>query len=208
MRRSQLFALVVEIQFELPSLKTHQHAAEFVPRDFPAVDNEKRRAPMAGVVPLNHSSHNPMVRDLQSKLPVLEMSSGQGAAHLFDQSPEQRQQILPWITDDLEPVASRTSVAKLEGIESDPCPEQASAKVKLVDLSRAINEMYGFKVGMLESLQPVCLGRFGVEALTAKPPISVFRRAIVDHVVARFDLPTTVATDFLASREPDWIHLR
>ena len=208
MRRSQLFALVGKIQFELPSLKTHQHAAEFVPGDFPTVDNEKRRATIAGIVRLNHSSHDPMVRDPQSKLAVLEMFSGQGATHPFDQSPEQRQQILPWITDDLEPVASRTSVAKLEGIESDPCPEQASAKVKLVDLSRAINEMYGFKVGMLESPQPVCLGHFGVEALAAKPPVSVFHRAVVDHVVAWFDLAATVATDFLASREPDWIHFR
>ena len=63
MRRTQLFALVVKIQFELPSLKTPQHAAEFVPGDIPTVDNEKRRATIDGVVRLNHSSHDPMVRD-------------------------------------------------------------------------------------------------------------------------------------------------
>jgi hypothetical protein len=76
LRRSQLFALVVKIQFELPSLKTHQHAAEFVPGDFPTVDNEKRRATIAGIVRLNHSSHDPMVRDPQSKLAILEMFTG------------------------------------------------------------------------------------------------------------------------------------
>ena len=101
-----------KVQFEF--LKTHQHAAEFVPGDFPAVDDEKRR--IAGSVPLNHSSHDPMGRDPVSKLAVLEMFSGIGAAQLFDPSPEQHQPILPGITDDLQPVASRTSAAKLKGI--------------------------------------------------------------------------------------------
>jgi hypothetical protein len=48
-----------------------QLAAEFLPGDFPTVDNEKRRATIAGIVRLNHSSRDPMVRDPQSKLAVV-----------------------------------------------------------------------------------------------------------------------------------------
>ena len=62
---SYLFTLVSEIQFELPSLKTHQHTAKFVPGDLAAVDNEKRHATIVITIRLHHSSHGAMVRDMQ-----------------------------------------------------------------------------------------------------------------------------------------------
>ena len=170
--RSYFFALVSEIQFELPSLKTHQHTAKFVPGDLAAVDNEKRHATIVIAIRLHHSLHDAMVRDVQSKLIVHEMLGGQGAAHLRDQSPKQHQQIVIWLADDLEMVASRRAIAKLEGVESYSRSEQVGAKVKLVDIPRAIGETHRFELGMFESLQPRCLGHLSVEALAAEPSVS------------------------------------
>ena len=85
----------------------------------------------------------------------------------MDQLPKQTEQIILRITDDLELVARRKSVAKLEGIDSDTRPEQIGAKVEFVDFACAIRETYRFKLGVFESLQPHCLGHFRVEALEA-----------------------------------------
>jgi hypothetical protein len=60
-----------------------------------------------------------LFRDLQSVLAVREILCGQGTAHLFDQSPEQNQQVFLRIADDLEAVTSRMSIARLEGVERD-----------------------------------------------------------------------------------------
>ncbi len=147
-----------------------------------------------------------MVRDVQSKLIVHEMFGGQGAAHRRDQSPEQRQQIFIRIADDLEMVASRRGIAKLEGVESYSRSEQVGAKVKLVDFARAIGETHRFELGMFESLQPRRLGHLSVEALAAEWSVSAFHGAVVDDVVARGGLATTVATDWLALRELAWVH--
>ena len=111
--------------------------------------------------------------------------------------PSRHEQIILRITDDLELVARRKSVAKLEGIESDTRPEQIGAKVEFVDFACAIRETYRFELGVFESLQSHCLGHFRVEALEANLPVSVFHRAVVDNLVARCDLATTGATDLL-----------
>ena len=84
-----LFALVTKVQFELRSLKGHQHAAKLVPGDVSTIDNEKRQAAILGIIPLNPALHDLVVRDLQSVLAIGEMFDGQGAADLFDQSPKQ-----------------------------------------------------------------------------------------------------------------------
>ena len=203
---SQLFALVTDIHFELPSLKAHQHAAEFLPGDLSTIDDEKRHAAILGIVPFNPASHDSMVRDLQSELTVHEMFSGQGTTHLLDQLAKQDEQILIRITDDLEPVASRRPVANLEGVEGDSGRAQMGAKVKFVDLSRAIGKTYRFELGVFESLQPSDSGHFHVKALATKPSVSMFHRAIVDDVIAWCNLATTVATDLLVSRELRRIH--
>jgi hypothetical protein len=135
LRVLQLFTFVRDSQFELPTLKGHQHAAKLVPVDFPTIDNEKWHAAIAGIVPLKPSTHDSFVRDLHSVLAVREMLCGQGSAHLFDQSPEQNQQVSLRIADDLEAVARRVSIAKLEGVERNPGLEQVGAKLKLVDFS-------------------------------------------------------------------------
>jgi hypothetical protein len=111
--------------------------------------------------------------------------------------PKQHEEIILWITDDLELVARWKSIAKLEGIESDTRPEQIGAKVEFVDFGCAINETYWFELDVFESLQPRCLGHFRVEALEANLPVSVFHRAVVDDLVARCDLATTGAANLL-----------
>ena len=140
---------------------------------------------------LHHSLHDAMVRDVQSKLIVHEMLGGQGAAHLRDQSPEQHQQIVIRLTDDLEMVASRRAIPKFEGVESYSRSEQVGAKVKLVDLPRAIGETHRFELRMFESLQTRCLGHHIVEALAAEASVSSFNRAVVDDLVARGGLAAT-----------------
>jgi hypothetical protein len=54
------------------------------------------------IVPLNPSTHDSFVRDLQSVLTVREMFGGKGTPHVFDQSTEQNQQVFLRIADDLE----------------------------------------------------------------------------------------------------------
>ncbi len=89
------------------------------------------------------------------------------------------------------------STPKLEGIESDPRPQQTGAEVELVHLSGTISETYRLELGVFEFLQPTQFGYFHVEALATKLPISAFHGAVANSVVARRDLPTSVATDFL-----------
>jgi hypothetical protein len=60
----------------------------------------------------------------------------------------------PGISDDLELVASRTPVAKLEGVERNSSPEQMGTKVELVECSGTISETYRFELGIFEPLQP------------------------------------------------------
>ena len=80
---SQLFALVGNMQFELPSFKAHHHTAKLVPVDLSTIDHEKRDAAATIVVPLNPATHHSWIRDLRSMCVVCEMFARQGAAHLF-----------------------------------------------------------------------------------------------------------------------------
>ena len=75
-RESQLFAFVTNVQFELPTLKRHQHTAQFLPRDLLTIDNESRHTILAGIVVLDPSSHDSMIRDLQSKVTAQDMFNG------------------------------------------------------------------------------------------------------------------------------------
>jgi hypothetical protein len=54
-----------------------------------------------------------MVRDLRSQRTAHDMFDGQGAANPLDQSPKQHEQIIRWIADDLELIASRIAAARL-----------------------------------------------------------------------------------------------
>jgi len=159
-----------------------------------------------GSVPLNLASHDSMVRDLQSMRAVREMLSGKGATDLLDQLAKQHEQIVLRIPDDLELVASRTSIAKLESIESDSRPEQMGAEVEFVDFACAINETYRFKLGVFESLQPHGLGHFLIEAWEANLPVSAFHRAVVGNLKARCDLATAGATNLLVLSGLGGIH--
>src|ERR1035437_9784060 len=201
---SQLFALVGDAQLELPALKAHQHAAKFLPADLPTINDKKRHAAIAGIVPLNPTAHHSLFRDLQSVLAVREMLCGQGTAHLFDQSPEQNQQVFLRIADDLEAVTSRMSIAKLEGVERDSRAEQTGAKVKLVDFSSRINETHRLELGVFESCQPGCFRHFLVETLATDMSISAFNGAVIHDFVARGNAGATITTSFPASRQLSW----
>jgi hypothetical protein len=52
---SQLFALAADVQFELKSLKGHQHTPKLIPSDFPAVNYEKRQTAIFSVIPFNRA---------------------------------------------------------------------------------------------------------------------------------------------------------
>src|ERR1019366_445255 len=171
----------------------------------PTINNEKRHAAIAGIVPLNPPTHLSLVRDLQSLLAVREMLCGQGTAHLFNQSPEQNQQVFLRITDDLELVASRMSIAKLEGVERDSRAEQTGAKVKLVDFSSRIDETHRLELGVFESCQPGGFRHFLVETLATEMSISAFNGAVIHDVVARGNAGATITTSFPASRQLSWI---
>jgi hypothetical protein len=200
LRGSQLFTFVPDSQFELPTLKGHQHAAKLVPVDFPTVDNEKWHPAIAGIVPLNPSTHHSFVRDLQSVLTVFEMFGGKGTPHFFDQPTEQNQQVLLRIADDLEVVARWMSIAKLESVERDSGTEQIGTKVKLADFSRGINETHRLELGVFESCQPSRFRHFLIEALATKMSIPAFNGTVIDDVIVRCRPGATIAASFPASR--------
>src|ERR1017187_7415545 len=65
--RSELLALVSNLQPELPTLAGQHHAAEFLPGDFSTIDDKERYASIFGSIPLNPALHGQAIRDLQSK---------------------------------------------------------------------------------------------------------------------------------------------
>src|ERR1035441_103408 len=181
--------------------------AEFVPGDLAAVDNQKGRETIVNTIRLHHSSHDTIVPDLQSRLTIHEMFDRQDAPDLRDQSPEQHKLIVRRITDDLEMIAGWRAVANLEGVDSDPGPEQVGAKVKFVYLPGAVGEAHWLELGMFESLQSGRLSHLSVEALAAEASVSALNGSVVDDIVARCGLAATVATYLLAQRELSWVHL-
>jgi hypothetical protein len=54
-QRSKLFALIPDLQLELPALAGHQHPAKFVPRNLSSIDNEQRCVTPLGVIPLDRA---------------------------------------------------------------------------------------------------------------------------------------------------------
>ena len=57
--------------------------------------------------------------------------------------------------DDLELVARRMPVSKLEGIKSDSRPEQMDTEMEFVEFSCAISKTHRFELGVFESFQPI-----------------------------------------------------
>jgi hypothetical protein len=117
----------------------------------------------------------------------------------LNQTPKQHQYIILGITDDLELVAGRMSITKLEGVDGDTRPKQISAEVKFVDFAGAICQTDWFEPDVFESLQPYRFGHFLVEALVADLPVSLFNRTVVHNLITRRDLTTTGTTNLLVS---------
>jgi hypothetical protein len=99
-----------------------------------------------GFIPRDHASHHPVISDLRPKLAVFDVPEGQGAADLSDQSPEQRRQIVPWLTDQLKPIASRMSIAKLDRIQRSAGTEQTRLEMKHMGFPCAVNKLDGIEI--------------------------------------------------------------
>src|ERR1035437_432423 len=65
--RSELLALVPNLQSELPALTGKHHAAEFLPGDFSTIDDEERCAITRGTVRPNPALHDQVISDLQPR---------------------------------------------------------------------------------------------------------------------------------------------
>jgi hypothetical protein len=84
------------------------------------------------------------------------------------------------------------SFAKLEGVDRDSGSEQMDAKVKLMDFSSSVTETHRLELGVFESCQPSRFRYLLVETLATEMFISAFNGAVVDDVVTRGDLGTTI----------------
>ena len=147
---------------------------ELLPADLAAIDREQRQAAVLAFVRFDPATHNPLIRNLEAIVTVLEMFYRQGAAHLLDQSPKQYELIFPEIPDDLKDVTGRIPIAKLKRIERDAGHQQPGAKMELVNFSVAINYSDRFERGVLKAFHPGCLCHLSVEAATAERPVSIF----------------------------------
>src|ERR1035441_612266 len=94
---------------------------ELVPANLAAIDDEERKAAVRAFVRFDPATHNPLIRNLEAIVAVLEMFYRQGAAHLLDQSPKQYELIFPEIPDDLKNVTGRIPIAKLKRIRPAKC---------------------------------------------------------------------------------------
>jgi hypothetical protein len=72
---SELFALVPDVQLELPTFEAHQHSAKVLPGDLSPINDEDRHVAILGVVPLDPPPYD-TIRDLQAKLTAREMFGG------------------------------------------------------------------------------------------------------------------------------------
>src|SRR5208283_3800721 len=117
-------------QFELESLETRNHSAEFVPGNLPAINDEQRRAPALFLVPINPTSNHQRLCNLQTVLAVGDVLYGKSASHLFDQSAEQCELVFLRLGNDLEMVARRIAVAEFERVQGDAHSKQKGAEMK------------------------------------------------------------------------------
>jgi hypothetical protein len=160
--RSELRALVSDLQPKLPALKGQHHAAEFLPSDLSTIDDEERYTTICGVVPLNPALHDLVIRDLQPKLAGLHVLDGQGAADFLDQLPKQHQPIVLWITDYLKLISSGIPIAKLKGIQCDAWAEQTGPEMKRMGFACAVSEFDGIEPDVLELVQTIRFGDLGI----------------------------------------------
>lgn len=90
----------------------------------------------------------------------------------MDQLAEQFKQVVLRITAELELIAGRAAIVKLERFEADKRAQQARLKVKSVGLAGAIRDFNGLQTNVFEIDQSLPLRYLGVEASRAKPLIT------------------------------------
>ena len=69
--------------------------------------------------------------------------------------PKQHQQVIVWVSDDLELIAARLAVTDFKSIDGDTRPEQTDAEVKLVDFCGTVGETNRREAHVLEGVQAV-----------------------------------------------------
>src|SRR3974390_309706 len=77
-------ALFENLQLELPAFEGHQHVAEVVPRNFPAIDNEEWQPTILVLVPFNTAAAH-LGSSPQSKASLLDVLERQRAPNFLDQ---------------------------------------------------------------------------------------------------------------------------
>jgi len=123
---------IKNLQFELPALKAHQHAAEIFPRDLPTIDNDEWHTTIFGIVPLYSPPHR-IVGNLETMpIDLLEVPDGKRSTYFLDQPTQQGEQIVFGIADHLEPIAGGVPFSKLKGFQRDNVPKQACPEMELV----------------------------------------------------------------------------
>jgi hypothetical protein len=168
MPQLQLLALVANLQLELPTFKAHHHAPEFVPGEFPAIDDDNRHTPILGRVPLNPATDNLVIGDLHPEFALPNVLDRERAADLLDQSRQQCQQVTFGFADHLKLISVGLPISNLERIQGNAWPEQACPEMKVVGFPVAIREIDWREVNVLKLNQPIGFGDLGVEASGAK----------------------------------------
>jgi hypothetical protein len=81
------------------------------------------------------------------------MLDRQSPADLLDQLSEQSDKLLFGVTDNLELIAGRLTIAEFERIQRDTRQEQTGTKVELMSLSFAVDDPDRLEVKVLELIQ-------------------------------------------------------
>ena len=76
---------IKNLQFKLPALKAHQHAAEIFPRDLPTIDNDEWHTTIFGIVPLYSPPHRIVCNVKTMPIDLLKVLDGKGSTYFLDQ---------------------------------------------------------------------------------------------------------------------------
>src|SRR5437773_9244374 len=82
MRASEVLAIVPDVEFELKTLKRHQHTAKLPPGDLLTIDNYKRRTSVLRLVPFDAAAHNLVVCYLRCVSVLPPVFDAQAASYL------------------------------------------------------------------------------------------------------------------------------
>ena len=125
------------MQFELESLKCHQHCTELFPGYFSSIDHQHGKAAPVQVCFIRqvrfYSASNFHVFDPQSVLTLFDVLGGQSAANFLDQTPQLDEPILTGCANPLELVPCWLALAQFKCFKRHHIAQQACLKMKLMN---------------------------------------------------------------------------